>query len=154
VLRRVVAPLAVAAAAEPPAPPVKLTAQEDHRRTMAVLGIKELRRGPDGNPRSPNAANLDEAKANPYPDLPDPLTLKDGTKVTTRGAVADEAPAEIVEDFDREVYGRAPKDTPTVTWQLDRDRDPDRRRRPGRHQTARRPGGQRGVPARRRSRSS
>ena len=85
---------------------------------MDLLGIKELRRGADGNPKSPNAANLDESKANPYPDLPDPLAFKDGTKVTTADAWWEKRRAEIVEDFDREVYGRVPKGTPKVTWEV------------------------------------
>src|SRR4051812_29660638 len=88
-----------------------MTAQEDHRRMMDLLKIKELRRGADGNPKSPPAANLDESKATPYPDLPDPLTFKSGEKVTTVEAWRKRR-AEIVEDFDREVYGRVPKDTP------------------------------------------
>lgn len=98
---------------EPPGP---LTAQQDHKRMMELLNIKELRRGADGNPKSANAANLDESKATPYPDLPDPLTFKDGTKVTTAARWAKRR-AEIVEDFDREVYGRVPKETPRVTWE-------------------------------------
>ena len=61
------------------------------------------------------AATYDEAKANPYPKLPDPLMFNNGKKVTT----ASQWPArraEIVELFDREVYGRRPKATPKVTW--------------------------------------
>src|SRR5580658_4983909 len=73
----------VCRADDPPKPPVKMTAQEDHKRMLELLKIKELRRGADGNPKSANAANLDESKANPYPDLPDPLVLKNGQKVTT-----------------------------------------------------------------------
>ena len=49
---------------------------------MEQLGIKALRPGPSGNESEPNHANYDESKANPYPDLPDPLTLKNGKKVT------------------------------------------------------------------------
>ncbi len=79
---------------------------------MDLLGIKERRRGADGNPKSANAANIDEAKATPYPDLPDPLVCKDGTKVTTAEQWWKKRRPEIVEDFDREVYGRVPKDTP------------------------------------------
>ena len=107
-----------ARADDPPKPPVQLTAQEDHKRTMELLGIKELRRGADGNPKSKNAANLDESKANPYPDLPDPLLLKNGKKVTTAEVWRKERRPEIVEDFDREVYGRVPKDTPKVKWEV------------------------------------
>jgi hypothetical protein len=100
-----------------PPPPVKLTAQEDHQRIMDLLGIKTLRRGADGNPRSPRAANSDESQANPYPNLPDPLVLKDGRKVTTAAMWWNQRRPEIVEDFDREVYGRVPRETPKVTWE-------------------------------------
>src|SRR5687767_3099585 len=48
------------ARAEQPKPPVELTAQQDHKRMMDLLGIKQLRRGADGNSKSPNAANTDE----------------------------------------------------------------------------------------------
>src|SRR5438132_14179449 len=48
--------------------PVQLTAQEDHKRMMELLKIKELRRGANGNnAKAENAANYDESKANPYP---------------------------------------------------------------------------------------
>jgi hypothetical protein len=68
---------------DPPAP-VELTGQEDHQRTMELLGIKELRRGANPrDPAAPNAVNYDEPKANPYPNLPEPLVMKDGRKVTT-----------------------------------------------------------------------
>jgi hypothetical protein len=50
---------------------------EDHKRMMDLLGIKSLRPGRNGmNPQAVNYANYDEAKANPYPNLPDPLVLK------------------------------------------------------------------------------
>ena len=88
---------------EPPKP-VQLTARDDHKRMMEQLNIKSIRRGADGNPKSANAANLDESKANPYPDLPDPLIFKDGTKVTTPEQWRKRR-LEIIEDFDREVYG-------------------------------------------------
>ncbi len=98
--------------------PVTLTAKEDHKRTMDLLGIKELRRGADGNPKSPNAANSDESKANPYPDLPDPLVLKNGQRVTSPEVWRTKRRPEIVEDFDREVYGRVPRETPKVKWEV------------------------------------
>src|SRR5258708_36257085 len=83
---------------------------------MEVLNIKELRRGADGNNReAPNYANYDEAKANPYPSLPDPLVLKNGKKVTTAKAWWEQRRPEIVEEFDREIYGRVPKITTKVT---------------------------------------
>jgi hypothetical protein len=116
-----------APAADPPVappavdspPPAKLTAQEDHRKMMDQLGIKELRRGAEGmNRQAPNYQNTDEAKANPYPNLPDPLTTKDGQKVTTAQAWWEKRRPEIVEDFDREVYGRVPADVPAVKWEV------------------------------------
>jgi hypothetical protein len=115
--------VAVAAAwsaqADDPPKPVELSAPQDHRRMMDLLGIKELRRGANGNnPKAENAANTDEAKANPYPDLPDPLTLKSGQKVTSAEVWVKQRRPEIVEDFDREVYGRVPKETPKVKWEV------------------------------------
>lgn len=101
------------------APPVHLTSQEDLQRLMGLLHITELRRGANGrDPHAPNAANYDEAKANPYPDLPDPLVTKSGKKVTTASAWWKQRRPEIVEDFDREIYGRMPKPTPKVRWEV------------------------------------
>jgi WD40 repeat protein len=99
--------------------PVSLSAQQDHQRIMALLKITSLRQGADGrNPDAPNAANYDEAKANPYPKLPDPLVLKNGKRVTTAKVWWNQRRAEIVEDFDREIYGRVPAVTPKVNWQV------------------------------------
>lgn len=93
--------------------------QEDHQKMMELLHITSLRRGADGrNALAPNAANYDESKANPYPDLPDPLALKNGRKVTTAKMWWNQRRPEIVEDFDREIYGRAPKSTPKVKWEV------------------------------------
>lgn len=124
-LALVVAPLAgVAGPATPQQtstlpPPVVMTAQQDHQRIMDLLRITALRPGADGrNPAAPNAANYDESKANPYPSLPDPLVLKNGKKVTTAKMWWNQRRAEIVEDFDREIYGRVPKKTPKVKWEV------------------------------------
>jgi hypothetical protein len=86
---------------------------------MELLDIKELRPGANGrDPKDPHAANYDESKANPYPNLPDPLVLKNGKKVTTAQMWWKQRRPEIVEDFDREIYGRVPKDTPRVKWEV------------------------------------
>jgi hypothetical protein len=108
-----------AAAGELP-PPVKMTKEEDHRRTMDLLHITELRRGRNGtgDQQDPNFANYDESKANPFPDLPDALTLKNGKKVTKASDWWSKRRPEIVEDFDREVYGRMPKIVPRVKWEV------------------------------------
>jgi hypothetical protein len=94
------------------------TAAEDHQNMMDQLGIKALRPGPSGNESAPNHANYDEATANPYPNLPDALTLKNGKKVTKAAVWWNQRRPEIVEDFDREVLGRVPKNIPKVTWEV------------------------------------
>jgi hypothetical protein len=100
-------------------PPVHLTAQQDHKRMMGLLHITSLRKGRDGmNPQSPNYANYDESKANPYPNMPDPLVLRNGKKVTTAKMWWSKRRPEIVEDFDREIYGRVPRHTPAVRWEV------------------------------------
>jgi (4-O-methyl)-D-glucuronate---lignin esterase len=98
-------------------PPVYLTAEQDHRRLLDLLHIASLRRGPDGDPKSPNAANFDETKVGPSLKLPDPLRLNDGEKVTTAEMWWKLRRPQIVEDFDREIYGRVPKKTPRVKWE-------------------------------------
>src|SRR2546427_2849541 len=98
--------------------PMNWTAAQDHRNMMEQLGIKALRPGPSGRSGATNAANYDPAKANPYPDLPDPPTLKNGQKVTTADVWWKQRRPEIVEDFEREVVGRAPKNVPKVTWTI------------------------------------
>ena len=94
------------------------TAAEDHQNMMDQLGIKALRPGPSGNESAPNHANYDEATANPYPNLPDVLTLKNGKKVTKADVWWNQRRPEIVEDFEREVLGRVPKNVPKVTWEV------------------------------------
>jgi hypothetical protein len=116
------ASFAVIAAAQETQPadpaPLNLTAQQDHKLMMEALKIESLRPGANGMNRDvPNAANYDESKVNAF-TLPDPLVCKDGTKVTTPEQWWDKRRPEIVEDFDREVYGRVPKDVPTVKWEV------------------------------------
>ncbi len=63
------------ASAQSAAPsPVTFTADQDHQNMMDQLGVKALRPGPSGDENAPNHANYDESKANPYPNVPDPLT--------------------------------------------------------------------------------
>ncbi|HEV2348246.1 MAG TPA: acetylxylan esterase [Terriglobia bacterium] len=95
-----------------------MTDEQDHQRMMDLLHITAIRRGADGNPKSPYAANYDESKANPYPTLPDPLKLNDGKKVKSAKAWWMRRRPEIVEYFDREIYGRVPAHTPAVNWEL------------------------------------
>ena len=99
-------------------PPVQLTSEQDHRRLLDLLHIDSLRPGPSGNPKAPNAANADESKATTYATLPDPLVLKNGARITTPDQWWKERRPEIVEDFDREVYGRIPASLPAVRWEV------------------------------------
>jgi hypothetical protein len=97
---------------------LQLTTQQDHKLMMETLGIKGLREGANGmNPKAPNAANYDESKVKAY-TLPDPLLFKDGTRVTTAEQWWNKRRPEIVEEFDREIYGRVPRDVPRVTWEV------------------------------------
>src|SRR4051794_3365044 len=73
----------VALMGQQPPEPKNWTAAEDRQNMMDQLGIKSLRPGPSGNESAPNHANYDETLANPYPQLPEALTLKNGKKVTS-----------------------------------------------------------------------
>ena len=97
--------------------PKTWTAAQDHAQMMEQLGIRALRPGPSGNEQDPNHANYDEAKANPFPDLPDVLTLDNGAKVTDARTWRKRR-AEVVEKFEREVVGRIPKNVPRVSWSV------------------------------------
>lgn len=98
--------------------PLQWSTQQDHQDMQQQLGITALRPGPSGNPDAPNAANVDEALANPFPDWPDALTLNNGDPVLTAQQWWDERRPEIVEAFEREVVGRIPDNVPAVNWQM------------------------------------
>jgi hypothetical protein len=104
------------AAAQAPAPPspVQIANQQERQRIMDLLKISAI---PPGAVSS-SPATYDEATANPYPKLPDPLTLKNGQKVTTAAMWRTRRRAEVLEEFQREIYGRTPKIVPKVTWEV------------------------------------
>ena len=108
---------------------------DDYQNMLDQLGIKKMRKGRDAHVKDTS----DEATANPYKDtMPDLMTFKDGTKVTS----ADQWPkrrAEIVEDFEREVYGRIPTNVPKVTWEVTNTVEGEKRRHRDRDQDAGRP---------------
>ena len=99
--------------ATPPSP-VQLANQAERLRIMKELKISSI--PPGAVSSSPATYNEDEA--NPYPDLPDPLTMKNGQKVTTAAMWRNRRRAEILEDFQREIYGRTPKNAPKVSWKV------------------------------------
>ena len=110
-----VTPRFVAAQSAAP-PPVTFTSEQDHQNMMEQLGIKALRPGPSGNENAPNHANYDESKADPYPNIPDPLAMNDGRKVTSPEMWWKERRPELVEMFSKYIYGRVPSGVPKVTW--------------------------------------
>src|SRR5690349_17287797 len=108
--------VSAAVAADLP-PPRELNAEQDHQLMLDQLGIKTLRQGANGrDPNAANAANYDEAKGNPYPVLPDALVLDNGKPVRNARQWWGRRRPQLVEYFDREVYGRLPKQLPGVSW--------------------------------------
>ena len=97
---------------------IKTATNEDYQMMLKQLRIDSLRTGPSGNPQVPNAANRDELKASPYKSLPDPLILNSGEKVTDAETWWKKRRPEIVEYFDREIYGRVPQNVPGVAWKV------------------------------------
>jgi lysophospholipase L1-like esterase len=98
--------------------------REDHADMLGQLGITKLRPGANGRAAAgePGAANYDPDKANSVTGapgilvLPDALRSKDGGPVTTPERWWRQRRPEIVEDFEREVYGRVPTAVPKVAW--------------------------------------
>jgi lysophospholipase L1-like esterase len=105
-------------------PPVTMTAQQDRQQMLDQLKIpaEVMRRGPSGwDPKAPDYQNTDEAKANPWPHLPELLVTKGRKKVDTPEMWWNVRRPEIVEYFDAEIYGRVPRSVPKVTWEVDTD---------------------------------
>ena len=62
--------------------------------------------------------NYDEAKANPYPNLPNPLVMDNGTPVKNAEMWWNEKRPELAKQFAREIFGEVPKDLPAVHWEI------------------------------------
>jgi hypothetical protein len=87
---------------------------DDYQNMLDRLGIKKTRRGRDSKAKDTSS----EETAHPYKDsMPDLMTFKDSTKVT-RADQWLKRRAELVADFEREVYGRVPKNVPKVKWEV------------------------------------
>jgi len=110
------APAAASAPGADGCAPMHWTAEQDHQNMMDQLGIRALRPGANGNENAPGHANYEEARANPFPDLPDALTFHSGQPVQSAAQWWGQRRPEIVEDFEREVLGRIPAKVPQVTW--------------------------------------
>ncbi|HUG72801.1 MAG TPA: hypothetical protein VMK82_05195 [Steroidobacteraceae bacterium] len=94
------------------------TTQQDHQHMLQQLGITRLRPGRNANADQPNAANYDEALANPFPKLPELLRMENGQPVTTARQWREQRRPELVELFEREVVGRIPANVPKVNWSI------------------------------------
>src|SRR5262245_66078078 len=107
---------APAAGADEPAPPPRavlppmtLTAQQDRQIMLDQLKIPAaaMRRGPSGlNPKAPDYQNTDEAKANPWPHLPELMVTNSRKTVDTPELWWKERRPEIVEGLDADAHGR------------------------------------------------
>jgi hypothetical protein len=111
------------APAAPPAVPdraaITAASAAERDRELKLLGIAAMQPGATAyDIGKPGNANYDESKANPYPKLPDVLTMNDGTKVTTP-AQWKKRRGEIKALFDENVYGKYPAHIPAVTWKVD-----------------------------------
>jgi len=112
-------PTASAQAAAPSRDPIVAGSEAERNRELKLLGISAMQAPKSARVLSaPDVANYDEAKANPYPNLPALLVTGSGAKVTTADQWWKVRRPEIVELFDREVYGRVPANVPAVRWHL------------------------------------
>ena len=88
-------------------------------RELKLLGVSDMQAPATAyDIGKPGNANYDESTANPYPKLPDVLTMNDGSRVRTP-AQWQKRRAEIKAMFDENVYGKYPAHIPTVTWNVD-----------------------------------
>ena len=99
-----------------PSPEQQTATADDHKNLLTLLNISSLRPGPSGTPTAPNAANSDESKVGAY-TLPDALTFDSGRPVKNAKDWKKRR-AELFEKFDTEIYGRVPRKTPKVVWEV------------------------------------
>ena len=118
--------------------------QKEYLREQAVLKLGKLREVPDTHSPvdMPNVPNYDEAASAPYPYTSDVLRLNNGKETKTAAQWWKVRRPQIVEAFDREIFGRAPKVTPKVAWVVTRHQKRKRRRHRRRHPPAGWPGRQ------------
>ncbi len=98
--------------------PVQLTAAQDHQRMLDLLHVTELRPGVNGSGNGPLPVNYDESKANPWPNLPNPLVLDNGKPVKTAKLWWTQRRPQLIELFDNDVFGRVPANAPAVRWEV------------------------------------
>lgn len=96
------------------------TTQDDHAHLLQQLGITALRPGRDGaaDPDPARAANIDESRANPWPEWPALLISDAGIAIDSAAQWHSLRRAELVEHFEREVVGRVPPQIPALAWEV------------------------------------
>ena len=100
---------------------IQAAEQKDRQHLLDLLGIKELRQpSSHSHPDSPVAANYDEAKADVYKNIPNPLVLNDGKPVTNARMWWTKRRPQIVAAFNREILGFVPAHTPKVDWEVEK----------------------------------
>jgi hypothetical protein len=97
---------------------IRQLTQTDYKNMLEQVGISSTRPGPSGTPGQPNSANTDESKATQYTSIPDPLILNNGKKVKSAKVWWKKRRPELVELWDKEIYGRVPANVPGVKWEL------------------------------------
>jgi hypothetical protein len=102
-----------ARAAERAAAPVIMTHADELKREMANVGVTSI--PPVSVQNSPATYPLDDKVAMGNATLPDPLTMKNGSKVTSAGQWKKRR-QELLDLLQTEVYGVRPKSIPKVTW--------------------------------------
>jgi beta-glucosidase len=127
---------------------VRAASEADRQRMMELLGLKEpgpfppaatdRNRRPELTQRTAgptnnwydstgntfvrsqwgNWSNYDESRAGPVTAAPDPLVLKNGARVTDAATWWSRRRPEILSDFQTEIYGTIPGNTPKVTFEV------------------------------------
>jgi hypothetical protein len=100
---------------------LELAAYGQQQAARAGQPATNLGSDANGNPvrlalKTGHVSNYDESKVRPY-TLPDPLVLADGGRVTDARAWRTRR-AEIIQQYETEIYGRVPANAPTVTWRV------------------------------------
>jgi hypothetical protein len=91
----------------------------ERSRELKLLGITAMQPPATAyDIGKPGNANYDESKANPYPNLPALLVMKDGKKVTTPAQWSARR-KELLDLFAENVYGKYPAHIPSVTWKVE-----------------------------------
>lgn len=91
----------------------------DYQNMVKQLGIAQPRPGRDpNNPDNGRMPNYDEHIANPYIYYPEALETFDGKPVKNAKMWNSVRRPELVDYFEKEIYGRIPENVPAVDWKL------------------------------------